>query len=260
MVVIRRIRDQAVEHNWFAVCVDLAIVVVGVFLGLQASDWNTARIEKGEAREYRSEIIASLEANEADMLARAAYYEQVHAHALAALNILSHAKSRPGEQFLVDAYLATSTNRRPLERSAYDEMIASGVGRDEIGLATRAQMAAYYAQIPQFNENVLSIAPYKEQLRRTMIYSVQQRIAKSCADDVRTLPSGVQIVSMPGSCEVRLDPETVTTAINQLKSNHDLSLELTLQLADLDNKLGLFRRYATLAHELRVNLQSGGVA
>jgi len=57
-----------------------------------------------------------------------------------------------------------------------------------------------------------------------------------------------------------LDPETVTTAINQLRSNHDLSLELTLQLADLDNKLGLFRRYATLAHELRVNLQSGGVA
>lgn len=259
-MVIRRIRDEAAKHNWFGVAVDLAILVVGVFLGLQANNWNTARIENGEAREYRSEIIASLRANEADMLARAAYYEQVHEHALAALNVLQNSKARPGEAFLVDAYLATSTNRRPLERSAYDEMIESGVGRDAIGLATRAQMAAYYAQIPQFNENVLSITAYKERLRRAMIYSVQRRISEACADKVRTLPNGVQIVSMPDDCYVGLDPETIAAAVGQLKATNELSLDLTRQLTDLDQKLFLFSRYASLARKLRVTLEKADAA
>ena len=32
-MVIRRIREHVGAHNWFAVGVDLAIVVAGVFLG-----------------------------------------------------------------------------------------------------------------------------------------------------------------------------------------------------------------------------------
>ena len=37
-------------------------------------------------------------------------------------------------------------------------------------------MSTYYAQIPQFNDNVLTITAYKERLRRAMPYEVQQRI------------------------------------------------------------------------------------
>lgn len=255
-MVVHRIRDQVAKHNWFAVGVDLAVLVMGVFLGLQANNWNASRLENGQAREYRSEIIASLRANEADMLARGTYYGQVRTHALAALEMLQNSRSRPGEAFLVDAYLATNTNRRPLERSAYDEMIASGVGRDAVGLATRSQMAAYYAQVPQFNENVLSITAYKDRLRRAMIYSVQQRISAQCADSIRTLPNGVQIVSMADSCRVGLEPKTIAAAVRRLDATQDLDLDLTRQVADLDQKLMLFRRYARLAHELRVSLEA----
>src|SRR6478752_3615626 len=126
-MVIGRIRDKASKHDWFGVVVELLIVIAGVFLGLQANNWNVARTERAEARQYRSQIVSSLRANEADMLARAAYYGQVRAHALAALEVLESLRPTPGETFLVDAYLATNTNRRPLERSAYDEMISSGV-------------------------------------------------------------------------------------------------------------------------------------
>ena len=41
-MAIRRFRQHISDHNWFAVAVDLAIVVVGVFLGIQASNWNAA--------------------------------------------------------------------------------------------------------------------------------------------------------------------------------------------------------------------------
>ena len=41
--MIRRIREHVAHHNWFAVAIDLAIVVIGVFLGTQASNWNQTR-------------------------------------------------------------------------------------------------------------------------------------------------------------------------------------------------------------------------
>ena len=141
-MLIRRIRDQAVRHNWFGVAIDVAIVIVGVFLGLQANNWNAARAERAEAREYRSEIVSDLRANEADIIARSAFYGQVRAHALAALQALEDPHSQLGESFLVDAYLAADTNRRPLVRSAYDEMVDSGIGRDSVGLATRSNLRA----------------------------------------------------------------------------------------------------------------------
>ena len=51
-MVIRRIREHVATHNWFAVGIDLAIVVVGVFLGIQASNWNAARIQSDEVLKW----------------------------------------------------------------------------------------------------------------------------------------------------------------------------------------------------------------
>ena len=33
-MAVRRFRDHIIAHNWFAVGIDVAVVVLGVFLGL----------------------------------------------------------------------------------------------------------------------------------------------------------------------------------------------------------------------------------
>ena len=65
-MVIRRIRDHVASHNWFAVSVDVAIVVVGVFLGTQANNWNDARLAANEAHTYRERLIEDVTANQVD--------------------------------------------------------------------------------------------------------------------------------------------------------------------------------------------------
>jgi len=45
-MVLHRMRGHVTNHNWFAVAIDVVIVVVGVFLGLQANNWNQDRIER----------------------------------------------------------------------------------------------------------------------------------------------------------------------------------------------------------------------
>jgi hypothetical protein len=49
-MVIRRIREHVTTHNWFAVGIDVVIVIVGVFLGTQANNWNEARSDREEGR------------------------------------------------------------------------------------------------------------------------------------------------------------------------------------------------------------------
>ena len=42
-MILRRITQHVRDQNWFAVGIDFFIVVVGVFIGLQVSNWNDAR-------------------------------------------------------------------------------------------------------------------------------------------------------------------------------------------------------------------------
>lgn len=51
-VLLRRITESIRNQDWTLVFTELLIVVVGVFLGLQASNWNDQRIERNLERGY----------------------------------------------------------------------------------------------------------------------------------------------------------------------------------------------------------------
>ena len=42
-MILRRLTKHVKDQNWFAVGLDFVIVVTGVFIGLQASNWNDDR-------------------------------------------------------------------------------------------------------------------------------------------------------------------------------------------------------------------------
>jgi hypothetical protein len=51
-VVLRRLTRHLKDQNWFAVGLDLVIVMLGVFIGIQVSNWNEARRDRQSEREY----------------------------------------------------------------------------------------------------------------------------------------------------------------------------------------------------------------
>jgi hypothetical protein len=50
-MLLRRVMQHVQEQNWTAIGIDLVIVVVGVFIGIQVANWNTTAIEKRETRQ-----------------------------------------------------------------------------------------------------------------------------------------------------------------------------------------------------------------
>ena len=47
-MIYKRLAARQKRQDWVAVTIELALVVVGVFLGLQVSTWNDQRRERGQ--------------------------------------------------------------------------------------------------------------------------------------------------------------------------------------------------------------------
>jgi len=254
-MILRRIREHVEKHNWFAVAIDLVIVIVGVFLGMQVNNWNEARAERAAAADYRRDIVADLKANELDLSSRNAYYRAVRSHAVATLEAVEMPARPRDERFLIDAYQASQVWSRPLTRAAYDEMIGAGLGRSIGDRELRSRLTTYYTQIRQFDVTALGVTSYRERLRRVLPYSVQDAIRQKCDDRVTTLRGGAQIAAFPEHCTLGLDGAAVAGASAKL-SAADLGEDLTRQIADLDQKIAGFERFGKLARELRMRLES----
>ena len=254
-MVIRRIREHVATHNWFAVAIDLGIVVVGVFLGTQANNWNEARIERAAVAEYRHQIIDDLKSNEADVEGRKAYYQTVRAHALAALAAIETPSSPRGEPFLVDAYQASQVWLRPLNRTGYDEMTGAGLSNGIGDRQMRSRLTAYYTQIRQFDVTALNMTSYRERLRRVMPYKVQDAVQRRCGDRVTTVFGGAQMASLPQHCSLGLDSATTALAVSWIEGAR-LGEDLTRHIADIDQKIAGFDRFGRLAHDIRLLLEA----
>lgn len=254
-MIVRRIREHVTLHNWFAVAIDLAIVVLGVFLGMQVNNWNEARSQRSAAAEYRRQIVDDLKDNEADLASRGAYYQAVRDHALGLLAALDARFKPRGEAFVIDAYQASQVWLRPLVRTGYDEMTGAGLTHNVGDRATRSRLTNYYTQTRQFDVTALNTTTYRERVRRALPYKVQLAIREHCGERVTTMHNGAQTARFPDHCAPGLDEAAIRSAVARLEAA-DLGEDLTRQIADLDQKLAGFDRFGRLAHDIRVFLET----
>lgn len=65
-MLLRRITKHVKEQNWFAVGLDFVIVVVGILIAFQITNWSDAHQERQDEQRYLAEIAQDLEADIAE--------------------------------------------------------------------------------------------------------------------------------------------------------------------------------------------------
>jgi len=236
-MLMRRIREHVSSHNWFAVGIDLLIVVLGVFLGTQVSNWNAERLAHQAGDTYRARIVRDLENNQADLQSREAYFTQVRGFGLQVLGDLDGTARVSDEQFLIAAYQATQIYPRPLTRGAYDEVQSVGALETLGDVATRDSVANYYVAVETSEATFRNVPPYREVVRRVMPYRVQARIREACAEQMTTATTGLARLTLPGDCTLGLERSELARAVASVRGTPGLELDVTRLLADLDQKL-----------------------
>lgn len=150
----RQWRKQAREQNWFLVVVDLAIVFVGVFLGIQAANWNEARKERAEERRYYVQLIDDLRADQQTLLVaerRSRQFDEAAEQVLQALQNGIAQGMAPGRLAVQLHYAGYLYLPRPA-RMTYDELVSTG----SVGLLrnqrAKAAIAQYYAEFDEYRQ------------------------------------------------------------------------------------------------------------
>ena len=237
-MILRRVREHVGSHNWFAVMVDFVIVVIGVFVGIQASNWNQARAERSQGREYRAMLMNDLDANLANLATRKRYYTWVRNEALAMLAELERPASSLDQQFLVHAYQATQILPWALKRNTYDEIVSTGAIAGLGDPLLRDKISNYYVTSDVTGVNISVVPPYRDIVRRVMPYAAQQAIRAHCNERIVPNSHGSNDMVLPeGPCELGLDEATVRRSVAQVHDWPGLELDLNRQIVDLDQKL-----------------------
>ena len=62
-MILRRLSQSIKEQNWTAIWIEFVLLVAGVFLGIQVSNWNAARADDVRAQAYLARINNNLNAD-----------------------------------------------------------------------------------------------------------------------------------------------------------------------------------------------------
>ena len=60
-MITQRFLNHLKQQHWTGVFIELVIVVLGVFIGLQAQDWNQARQERSVERVYLARLVSDMD-------------------------------------------------------------------------------------------------------------------------------------------------------------------------------------------------------
>jgi hypothetical protein len=179
-MLLRRITEHVKAQNWTAIALDFVIVVVGVFIGIQVSNWNAEQQRKATARIIEVRLIGDLR-NEIGVIEnRIENYADVLITAKGLAAALEGPKESLGPEFLRDALFATVLWRFRRTQDTYDELITSG----ELGLIAdpkvRSELSRYYRDLNAVVGIWDKPSNLRTLVRRHMPAEIQQQIRQNC--------------------------------------------------------------------------------
>lgn len=250
-MIIRRIRQHLGKRDWLAVGLDLVIAILGVFIGIQVSNWNQGRLDRQEGHEYRQRLIADLDANISDLQDRRTYFAAVRGHAVAALADLNGRAPRDDGAFLIHTFEATQINPRKIRRFTYDEVLARGASTWLGDARLREVIANYYVGIETTDVTFLSVTPYRDLVRSNMGNEAQLAVRRDCPERIYFAPDGTGLARLSGPCVLRMPSEQIAHDAAAVRAIPGIVPALNRLIADHDGKLSLIQPLIDHAKQLR---------
>ena len=127
-MILRKLADAILEQNWFTVVLEILIVVVGIFIGLQVDGWNESRKDKAKERVYLERLSRDIE-RDSDLLTRSIRRADERANdAVFAMDGLKNIALIEGNpcKFLTSINRASANFFPVLYRHTFTEIVSSG--------------------------------------------------------------------------------------------------------------------------------------
>ncbi len=226
-MILRRITANFRRQDWTAVVVELLIVVLGVFIGLQAQEWATAHAEQQRADVLLQQLRGDLDKERLDLKTYMAYQQVTADYARTAIKGLESPGSVDPATWVASAYQASQILPAASNRATFEEMKSTGVIDLIRNARLRALLISYYSFDWSQAATITAQAPYRELVRSVLPYSTQKAIKASCGDISATTGD----VLLPKTCHIDVPAATIERAAASLRATPGLLTALTYQLS-----------------------------
>lgn len=254
-MILRRIATAFRRQDWVTVLVEILIVVLGVFLGIQLGNWNEARAGRDLGKDYTIRLIADLEQDLESARGLISYYDAV-TESINATDRLLTSPDPDSTALVVAAYRASEYSGNPSRRATWNQILSSG----HLSLLPDAALESGLSDYYRFqNDNDDSIArlqdtPYRQAVRSLVPLPVQLSMRAGCSD---VLDDNYVIVGFVIDCKLDIDKSMINETAQALQASatirellrYQYSMVATVQVNNTANALVLEQLLETLTQE-----------
>jgi len=234
-MMFRRLSANLRAQNWALAAIELAIVILGVFIGIEAANWNQARQERQETRQLLSQLQAELTTFHGFLEELDDYYATTRRYAAKADAGWRGERSVSDREFVIAAYQASQVNAAGNNSAVWAQIFGAQDLRNIEDLKLRSNLARLMA----FDYDLVNLSavttPYRQEVRKVIPDRIQEAIRKHCGD--RRAPGSVYALDLPADCPIDLPGEDVAAAAAGLRGNPELRAELRWHMAAVANQM-----------------------
>ncbi|WKK67526.1 DUF6090 family protein [Lutimonas zeaxanthinifaciens] len=225
---------------------EIILVVIGILIALQVNNWNLDRMARIDSRNIHSRLEEDLSNETIVLTERLEYYLMVQEHAKKTVQALTDHPDSLGSDFILNAYQASQSWMYRNVRDTYDEIISTGSIKLIPDPELRKRIGSYYDETDIYMQIWYKKGDYRELARKHIPYEVQKKIQSTC-EIWTTVDQQYGRNAIVENCDLHLTEDEITKTIrllhqNDLMRNQHFLLAANRQVADLELKIGLYRR------------------
>lgn len=169
-MILSRLSNELRNQNWSTLVLELVVVVIGIYLGLQADAWNDARGERKLERFHLEQLREDAGQNAKHLTQRAERHAELGGELTFAIAAIKKGSLKPDELERFKWAILTMLQYPPAEISsgAYDTLIASGDFSVLSDSALRSQIVRLYSYLDTFSQRIPALTGGQQ---RDLIYS-----------------------------------------------------------------------------------------
>jgi hypothetical protein len=241
-MIYKRAVAKLRAQDWFAIAIELAIVIVGVFIGMQVSNWNEAAAERREAKRMVAEVRPGLQQFDQALESAEQYFATAGRYGDTAFAGWARDPKVSDEQFVIAAYQASQITQIAMNGASWTQIY----GGDKLSKLPDPELRGDLAGVMALDFGQLGLAsvatPYRQDVREIIPQDIQQAIRAHCGDTTFRGPAMVTV--LPAKCDLDFPAERWTAAAHDLRAEPQLVKELRWHRAAVASFVfivGLFR-------------------
>ena len=186
-MILRRLAQSLKQQNWTSIWIEFVLLVAGVFLGIQVSNWNEERETKQRAAVFTERLRDDLRKEAWAYEDLIQYSRETNASQRRVLDALAGDVALSEDQFLISAYRATQYIYNVRFRATYDELVYAAIGLISDDKLRDTAMSIFTTPLLDQILQGARESEYRHLFRETVSAEVQQDLLDRCGDHYATV-------------------------------------------------------------------------